>query len=548
MEQQLIERFHKLRDSLRANDPSLIRFDLWQGMEAVAIPYAFQFLEDDRVQQALTDCLTACQGNTTVQSVVLQALPEPELCQALSHVSGLVNLRELRIVHNHKSQSLPVTVLTQFLIGQDQRKHQGKHLQVNKKGLLRIYLTTRLQITSQAQIDQLSASLAQHCPTLASLSLKLIPRCSIQEPDLSLDPILQACAALPHLQTVRLSAGYDHNPYGRPLVSAGALESLLQQTSTKLQCCSLQRLALENFGLQSRHVETVAKVLITNTVLTRIDLPRNPHVGVSAWQAVARVLHGQTNSNCTLHTCLFDHQQQHHHHANDSQQQQQQSYPLEKVHQEIQLATFLNRLGSQQLLQHACNHHDWIRRLAQANHPPTETTASNTSTSTSNTAVAGPTSTCKLSQRKIGLQRRQFLDDRHADVDNRDRDDAQALLSLNASYTLLRLNPSLCTLPRLPHPGQQQQQQQQESWSSTPPPPTTTTGPSPSRHLHKHTKASIVLANLKNKITTMDAAVNALSSSSSSAAPTRRRRTHHAAAGAENAADGSTLYWQTLSC
>jgi hypothetical protein len=244
MEQKLIARFHRLRDSLLANDPSLTRLEPWEGMEA--IPFSFHYLEDYDVQQALVDCFAACLGNHTVTSVVLQALPEPELCQALLHISSLVNLRELRIVNNTKSQSLNLTVLTTFLQAhhatliahratlKKKTTRSSKATNRGPFGLQRLYLTTRLQIMSQAHIADFATCLGTqaNCSTLQSLSLKLIPRCSIQEPNLTLDPMLQACAALPVLQTVRLSAGYDHNPYDRPLVSRQCYGHFIMDTVT----------------------------------------------------------------------------------------------------------------------------------------------------------------------------------------------------------------------------------------------------------------------------------------------------------------------------
>jgi hypothetical protein len=460
MKRKLIDRFHRLRDSLLVDDPSLTRLEPWQGMEA--IPFSCHYLEDKDVHQALVDCFTACQGNTTVQSVVLQALPEPELCLALQYISGLMNLRELRIVNNTKSQSLNLTVLTTCL-----QAHQATLMKFKKKnktktktnrgfGLQRIYLTTRLQITSQTQITAFATCLGtqSNCSSLQSLSLKLIPRCSIQEPDLTLDSMFHACAALPVLQTVRLAAGYDHNPYGQPLVSPAALRALLWQSQQHSGCSShsngnssLQRICLENFGLQSRHVETIACQLKDNTVLTRLDLPTNPHVGVTAWQAVAKVLQGP-NSNCTLQTCLFD----------TGRQPTSQNPLLETVYQEIQLATFLNRLGIHELLQKSC-HQTWINRLTQANHqneyhPTTGATAGQQS----------------QSRPQPSSRRRRSHDVGHDDDD-------QALLSLNASYTLLRLNPFMCALPV--HPS---------SSSSFSIPTVVATH---SHHLRKRTQASI---------------------------------------------------------
>lgn len=538
MERKLIDRFHRLRDLLLANDPSLTRLEPWQGMEAV--PFSAHYLEDCDVQQALVDCFAACLGNDTVTSVVLQALPEPELCQALLHISSLVNLQELRIVNNTKSQSLHLTVLTTFLrahhitlIAHRAKALKKKNTRSTKVanegtfGLQLIYLTTRLQINTQAQIAYFAMCLATqpNCSTLQSLSFNLIPRCSIQEPNLTLDPMLQACAVLPALQTLRLSAGYDHNPYGQPLVSAAALRALLRQSNLQQHPSgnSLQRLCLKNFGLQSRHVETVASQLKDNTVLTRLDLPRNPHIGVAAWQAVAKVL--RDGSNCTLQSCLFDTDASCHESTyNDTNtpttcteapmdmdialQQQTGRHsisPLETVHQEIQLATFLNRLGIHELLQKSC-HHEWINRLAQAN--------ANHQT----TGAAGG----QQNQRRPRTSRR---DD--------DQDDVQALLSLNASYTFLRLNPSLCAS------------------SSTP----ATLAATHSHDLRKRTKASIVPPELLPRHDRAVLAINnnadavAVSALSASAetAPTIRRRMPHSGATTENVEDGSsTLFWPLL--
>jgi hypothetical protein len=536
MEQKLIARFHRLRDSLLANDPSLTRLEPWQGMDA--IPFSFHYLEDYDVQQALADCFAACLGNQTVTSVVLQALPEPELCQALHHISSLVNLRELRIVNNTKSQSLNLTVLTTFLqahhstliahraTSKKTKTRSSKVTNIGPFGLQRIYSTTRLQIMSQAHIADFATCLGTqaNCSTLQSLSLKLIPRCSIQEPNLTLDPILQACAALPVLQTVRLSAGYDHNPYDRPLVSAAVLRALLWTRSNTNS--SLQRLCLENVGLESHHVETVACQLKENTALIRLDLPRNPHIGATAWEAVAKVL--QERSNCTLQTCLFDTGASCHDGPLTSSlaactvppmemdtNLQRPSSPLGTVHQKIQLATYLNRLGIHELLQKSC-HHDWINCMTQANHP-----------------TAGAAAEQQTRPQTSRLRR-------FHDVDY--GDDAQALLSLNASYTLLRLNPSLCA-----------------SSSSTPPVAATH-----SHHLRRRTKASIVPPELlsrrdwavlvntyenaadKTDATVQASAVSALSASVKTA-PTQRGRMPQSLATAGNVADGSSsLFWPFL--
>jgi hypothetical protein len=522
MEQKLIARFHRLRDSLLANDPSLTRLEPWAGMEAV--PFSFHYLEDYDVQQALVDCFAACLGNHTVTSVVLQALPEPELCQALLHISSLVNLRELRIVNNTKSQSLNLTVLTKFMQAHHStliahratlkktKTRSSKATNIGPFGLQRLYLTTRLQIMSQAHIADFAMCLGTqaNCSTLQSLSLKLIPRCSIQEPNLTLDPMLQACAALPMLETVRLSAGYDHNPYDRPLVSPAVLRALLWTSNNSNN--SLQRLCLENFGLESRHVETVACQLKDNTILTRLDLPRNPRIGVTAWEAVAKVL--QERSNCTLETCLFDAGASFHDsfsslaacaapltEIDTDMDLQQPRSPLETVHQKIQLATYLNRLGIHELLQKSC-HHDWINCMTQA--------------------IKSRPATSRL--------RRSNNVDQHGD-------DTQALLSLNASYTLLRLNPSLCAS------------------SSTP-----TAVATHSHRLRRRTKASIVppellarrdravLANNNNESASDKTDATSVASAVGTA-PTKRERGRmpQSVATAGNVADGSSsLFWPFL--
>jgi hypothetical protein len=57
----------------------------------------------------------------------------------------------------------------------------------------------------------------------------------------------------------------------------------------------LQRLCLENLGLN--HVTWKQLLVSSRTIpLIRLDLPQNPHIGVAAWEAVAKIF---TNVQCT---------------------------------------------------------------------------------------------------------------------------------------------------------------------------------------------------------------------------------------------------------
>jgi len=499
MDENLIHRLEDLRDRLLRNDPYLTCLEPWQGMESV--PFACHYLESQDVQVALRDCLAACQGNTACRKVHLQALPEPELCQALQLTSALLNLQDFTVRHHSVSQSLPCQVLTAFI--ESQRPLAKKYnLEQRRTGLMRLSCQTRLQIQQQQQIQDLATAIGfqRH---MQHLTLHLLPRCSIQQPDLSFNCLLEHCAALPQLQTLKLVAGYEHNPYGRPLVSVSVLETLLRSNQT-----ALRHVELDNFGLTDAHVHAVAASLATTTrtasrprapVLERLSLPRNPHVSVTAWNAVVTAL----QTNWTLLHCQTGYEGGIHAPAlsagtttpsSTGTLQQQES-----VHLEIQLVTFLNRIGRGALLQGSTTDIDWFRCLTVAN------------------CNKDNCSNSKSSRIKRSRCRHERQDT--------SKDTQEELLSLNASYTLLRLNPSLCSVCNDP---QQQQRTQHHSYA-----------------LRQRTGSSVPVSLLPRPIKPKTAMVTLAASAASASSPrssrNRNRMVPHGANGSQQ------LFWEGLS-
>jgi hypothetical protein len=162
--------------------------------------------------------------------------------------------------------------------------------------------------------------------------------------------------------------------------------------------------------------ETVACQLKDNTSLTRLDFAQNPHIGVIAWEAVAKVCRNvQITQTCLFDTvpavmtvpipvvwlhCLAQMEM-------DWTLAAAYSSPLRQSTKRYSWPPYLNRLGIHELCKKS-NHRDWINCMTQTNHPTTGHAAERQSRQTLETST--------LSRWTMAT-------------------DARALLSLNASYT-----------------------------------------------------------------------------------------------------------------
>lgn len=267
---------------LQSNDPSLIDFSPWK--RASQIPFSFHLLELDCIQVALRNALLACHNSDHVRSVTLHGLPEPDLSAALYQLSRSnhrVPLEQFVVHELSPSQSISLSSLLKLL--PTLSPHTLKCLHVD----------TRMRVSSQQELDDLAHEL-QKLEKLEELSLKLMLKCvSLESPSLYMDSVLYACAGMrrgrrirrkykkqghryhcsqvvmPSLKELSLSLGYDHNPFGKPLLkSVDPLVQLLavrnNNTITNGLSSRLQHLTLRNFGFGDEHIFAISNCLRQN--------------------------------------------------------------------------------------------------------------------------------------------------------------------------------------------------------------------------------------------------------------------------------------------
>lgn len=241
---------------LRRNDPTLRR---WSPLPSTL---SSTLLEESDVAEAWSDCLEALAENEHLKQVHLAALPEPELLSALQKMTALSGLECLTLT-GPASIALPIAPLTALLSSQPRLRSVQCHV--------------RLVVKTVDQVQELASALCG-LSRLRSLTLNVLPRCSIAAPTIDVTPVVEACASL-SLSSLSLSLGYAHNPYRQPMVNAAAIGCLLQQPQ-------LEHLVLDNFGLVNAHMFAIATGLIASTKLRSLKLYRHFSVGVQGMQAL----------------------------------------------------------------------------------------------------------------------------------------------------------------------------------------------------------------------------------------------------------------------
>jgi hypothetical protein len=227
--------------------------------------------------------------NSNIKKVTLRALPEPDLRLALDAVSSLCNLQDLQIINSPQSQCLSIQTLTRVLVSLHRSKHRGhggelpcnatpslqrttrklpnRENGINTNGgLRRLNITTRIQAKTQVQLEELALGLRLHSSTLEYINLHILPRCSsIESPNMNLNSVLKALSSSPGgrsnmLGTCRIVLGYDHNPFGKPLIKPSTLHQVLTS------CTRLRRLQLDNFGLTDDHIRVVTNIILSSQI------------------------------------------------------------------------------------------------------------------------------------------------------------------------------------------------------------------------------------------------------------------------------------------
>lgn len=323
----LVDELQRLTIRLRRND----KIEVLEPCAAVRFPFYMNVCEERTVRRALGLALQACSVNTSLKAVKLQSLPEPELRLALKHLS-FVQLDKLKVAHVD-SQALPVDALISFL---------------EMQNLVSLEIQTRIYVRSNDQMLKLAGAL-QKQTRLRRLQLNLLPRCAVNAPTLSVDSILQACASLSELVSLKIVLGYEHNPYQRPMVRPQTIEALLNDSSV------LSKLTLDNLGLTDLHMKTIATSLKTNKSLQTLCLYRNPRITNAGLELLDEVL--ASNANTTLHS--FD--------LLAVSWMARSHYNTMMIRQ-VQLHARLNRLGCKRLLEASpLSTRAFVDKLTEAN-------------------------------------------------------------------------------------------------------------------------------------------------------------------------------------
>jgi len=374
--EQVLDDLNATTLRLQSNDPSLIDFSPWK--RASHIPFSFHLLELDCIQVALRNALLACHNSGHVRSVTLHGLPDPDLSAALYQLSRSnhrVPLEQFVVHELSPSQSISLSSLLKLLPVLS--PHTLKCLRVD----------TRMRVSSQQELDDLAHEL-QKLETLEELSLKLMLRCdSLEYPALYMDSVLYACAGVrkgrrirrkhkkqghqyhcsqvvtPSLTKLSLSLGYDHNPFGKPLLkSVDPLVELLtvrnRDTIKNGLSSRLQHLTLRNFGFGDEHIFAISTCLRQNGCpLQSLILGSHSRVTQDGLHALINVLkhHNYTINNIQVSVA-----------PNDSL-----DGDGDDIQRELKLYGCLNSLGRREWMETVQKHErpppdEWIAKLQEA--------------------------------------------------------------------------------------------------------------------------------------------------------------------------------------
>ena len=271
---------HLLDIRQRIQNGELISVRLWpETKPTMSSTYIAIILEETSVQQALQQCLEAVAMSTTVETLHLGNLPEPDLEAALltlargmdaKHSNGggnkhspCNNLQKLYIGPLNPSNSLSGKVLTKLL----QSMAGSTSLRV-------LDIPCRIRLPNQAAVGALAQTISQ-LPALARLRMHVVPRTSIERPTLRLDSLLRAVTDLDYLE---ITAGYpEHNPYQKPIVRSRTMAQLLERNP------AIRVLSLSNFGLTSSHVRALLFQGPWPALLERLSLLHHARLAPLKW-------------------------------------------------------------------------------------------------------------------------------------------------------------------------------------------------------------------------------------------------------------------------
>lgn len=235
---QILQDLKRLRQRLDQNDPSLTVFEPWKESSLLFS------MEEPQFKRALHECLEASGRASCIKRVILRNLAEPELAYALKCLSKNPYISQVYINDDTKSHSIQSTAVVEFL-------NERQRLQGTGKGLQKLHISTRIVVSGDCHVRLLAQSLMLR--SLQSVTLHILPRCPIRAPSISINPIAKAMARLPKLKCLQLVLGYQHNPYGTPMMSVSACHSLLQKNLLKFR--------LTNCGLTPAHVKPLPGIL-----------------------------------------------------------------------------------------------------------------------------------------------------------------------------------------------------------------------------------------------------------------------------------------------
>jgi hypothetical protein len=307
-------------------------------------------LEEEVNQDALDDCLRELKDvaaeNQHIETVTLVGLPEPDLQNAFKAIRCLPDLKSLQVLHIPRGQCPRVQTVTAML-----QKLGG--------GLQHLHIETAIQVPSQAAADLLAAALKLHSATLRHVHLHLVPRCrNIQRPNIHMDVLLQALAC-EKLQTCELVLGYENNPYGQPMVSTSVLNQFLTSST------ALERLQLDNFGLNNDNLSTLAQHVKRCSSLRHLLLRKNPNVTAACMEQLCQAIE---ENNFSLQTCqLWSNPGKHVVEASlYNKRLSPRAAAIVRQQKQLDCLCTLNKLGRGELLKDASNNEAWVEAIATA--------------------------------------------------------------------------------------------------------------------------------------------------------------------------------------
>jgi hypothetical protein len=122
----------------------------------------------------------------------------------------------------------------------------------------------RIHVRNLQQIHRFAVEgIGKNMKSLRYISLHFLPRCSIATPTIDFNALIKVLASESvdkrKLTYIEIKLGYNHNPYGRSMVSISSLSQLLLSTSSYNS--NLQSIILHNVGISSGHIHMIAELL-----------------------------------------------------------------------------------------------------------------------------------------------------------------------------------------------------------------------------------------------------------------------------------------------